>query len=126
MTLAELVEKVGKCQQYWQKHASAWTDAEWLQRRKKLLLLMEEMEERLAAATGSVYSDPIPIEEFGWTLAADNQWKRLGAPDPPPRISEEMLKKEFPEFWRAKQREAKEEQQPALTMSGDTVGYTPF
>lgn len=59
-----------------------WSDEEWAQRRKILheSLCTLEMEYARRGKT---------MEDYGWTFAADLQWKRLGDPDPPRRVIEE-------------------------------------
>ena len=63
MDLAALVEKVGRCQVYWQKHCDQWSNAEWLQRRKQLNELSVAMGAGLEAAGKR-------IEDFGMEVVA--------------------------------------------------------
>jgi len=119
MDLAALVEKVGRCQVYWQKHCDQWSNAEWLQRRKQLNELSVALGAGLEAAGKR-------IEDFGWTQSFDCQWKRLGEPDPPSRLTD-ADRAAFPAFAKAEAREAAQPEYVAgQNATGSRPGWSPF
>jgi DNA modification methylase len=73
----ELVTRVGRQMQWVEDHADELDDQQWAHRRDRLTANLRPLNEILAATGWR-------IEEFGWTLAQDGLWLRVGQPDPPP------------------------------------------